>query len=69
MSNIVQLFTNKAVKTRWIAKCYYRNEGTEDLSLQVHDIEEIFELHDKIERGPDWKTLDRVEIYLRENVE
>jgi len=45
---------------RWIATVFYRTElGLIDVD---HDIVELDELADLIECGPDWNTIDRVEI-------
>lgn len=50
---------------RWIATAYYRTDaGIIDVE---HDVEELEELQAIIERGPDWHTLDRIEIKLRTN--
>ena len=43
--------------TRWHAVAYYR---TVNGSLDVHyDLE----LHDRIERGPNWNTVERIEVF------
>ena len=45
---------------RWIATVFYRCEsGLIDVQ---HDLEEIEELHDLIERGPHWDTIDHIHI-------
>ncbi len=45
---------------RWRATVYYRSEsGFVDVS---HDLSEIADLHDLIERGPHWDTIEKVEI-------
>lgn len=50
---------------RWVATCFYRTEnGLIDVD---HAIEELEEIHDLVEGGPDWHTLDRIEIRLRKN--
>jgi hypothetical protein len=50
------------VPPRWSAVVYYR---TPDGLLDVeHVIEELDMLQDLIERGPDFNTIDRVEIRL-----
>lgn len=47
---------------RWQAVVHYRSEtGLVDVA---HDIEEIADLHDLIERGPDWRAIDRIEFRL-----
>ena len=48
---------------RWIATIFYRSEnGIVDV---CHEIEEICDLHDLVERGPDWNAIDRIEIRLQ----
>lgn len=50
---------------RWYVVLYYR---TEDGMIDVeHMIEEIDMLHEIVEAGPDWHTLDRIEIRLSRN--
>jgi hypothetical protein len=45
---------------RWHATVYYRTEaGTLDVH---HDFEEIADLHDLVELGPHWDTIERIEI-------
>lgn len=45
---------------RWIATVHYRMEsGLVDVA---HDMEELDELQDLVERGPHWDTIDRIEI-------
>jgi hypothetical protein len=45
---------------RWHAVAYYRyKKGTVD---KHHDLEELFELHDLIERGPHWDTIEKIEV-------
>jgi hypothetical protein len=49
---------------RWHAVVHYRtDDGTIDVE---HDVEELGELHDLIERGPHWDTIERIEV-LRVN--
>jgi hypothetical protein len=51
--------------TRWKATIHYRtNAGPVDVE---HDIEEIEELQDLVELGPDWNAIDRIEIILRQS--
>lgn len=48
--------------SRWHATIYYRSEtGGVDVD---HDIEEIEELHDIVERGPDWNAIDKIVVTL-----
>lgn len=45
---------------RWTATVFYRSAaGTVDV---VHDLHEIEDLHEIIERGPHWDAIQRVEI-------
>lgn len=45
---------------RWRATVYYRTaRGTVDVS---HDLSELADLHNLVERGPHWDTIERVEI-------
>ena len=47
---------------RWTAVATYRTEaGPVDV---VHEIEELAELQDLVERGPDWNTLVDIRITL-----
>ena len=51
---------NVMPEIRWHAVAYYRYEkGTVDIH---HDLEELFELHDLIEHGPHWDTIEKIEI-------
>lgn len=55
------------VDARWKATATYRSEcGLVDV---VHYIEEIEDLQDLIERGPDWNTLINIEIVLNRTTE
>jgi hypothetical protein len=56
-------YSNKCRDTpRWTATAYYRTDnGIVDVS---HDIMELEDLQNIIERGPDWYALDRIEITL-----
>jgi hypothetical protein len=45
---------------RWNATVYYRSDmGLVDV---IHDIEELEDLHQLVESGPDWNTIDKIEI-------
>jgi hypothetical protein len=45
---------------RWHAIVSYRADaGTLDV---CHDLEELYELHDRIEHGPHWDTVERIVI-------
>jgi hypothetical protein len=47
----------------WIATAVYRS-GRLGLIEVEHHFEELTELHDLIERGPDWNTLAEIVIRL-----
>lgn len=47
---------------RWHATIYYRSE-TGGIDLEC-DFEELEELHDIVERGPDWNTIDKIVVTL-----
>ena len=50
------------MQARWHATIYYRSEtGGVDVE---HDFEELEDLHDIVERGPDWHTIDKVVVTL-----
>jgi hypothetical protein len=47
---------------RWRATIHYRvNGGTVDVP---HDIEELEDLQHIVEAGPNWNTIERIEIVL-----
>ncbi len=50
-----------AVKyVRWTATVWYRSAtGMIDVT---HDVEELEEVHNLVEAGPHWDTIDRIEI-------
>lgn len=51
---------------RWLATIYYRSD---DGGIDVeHDIEELDELQDIVERGPDWHTIDKIVVVLQRSV-
>jgi len=55
----------KKPSERWTATLWYRAaHGL--VEVAVH-FEELEELHDIVERGPDWNTLDRIEVRLTRN--
>ena len=52
----------KSALMRWNVTVWYR---TDNGSIDVmHAIEELENLHDLIERGPDWNAVERIEIKL-----
>lgn len=52
---------------RWTATIEYATEaGPVDVT---HDLEEIADLHDLVERGPHWDTIERIVIVRSGKVE
>jgi hypothetical protein len=52
---------------RWSATIWYRGEaGSVDVT---HDVEELAELQALVEQGPDWNTVDRIEVRLQRRSE
>lgn len=49
--------------SRWLAIIKYR-KGDGILPVPF-DIEELSELEEIVERGPDWNTIDKIEITLQ----
>lgn len=50
---------------RWQASVYYRGEPQDgaDVSIEVvHDLEELADIHNLVEAGPHWDTIERIEI-------
>lgn len=52
------------MSTRWIASITYR--GAHGATVVDYDIEELFDLHDIVEAGPDWRTIMDITIQLME---
>lgn len=47
-------------RIRWTATVYYRAAaGLVDIT---HDLVEIADLHDLVERGPHWDTIERIVV-------
>jgi hypothetical protein len=46
--------------TRWLAVIVYRTDA--GLNPVAHDLEEIADLHELVERGPHWDTIDEIVI-------
>lgn len=45
---------------RWKATVYYRTaNGTVDVE---HELEELADIHDRVEAGPHWDTVEKIEI-------
>ena len=51
---------------RWIATVFYRSDAGEQ--RVEHDLAELSELHDLIERGPHWDTMIEISIVRAELV-
>jgi hypothetical protein len=45
---------------RWMAEIYYQN----GLSPQIVAFEELEELQEIVERGPDWNDIEKIEVHL-----
>lgn len=58
--DLVRLRTETA---RWKATIYYRSDATGMVDVE-HGIEELEELQDIVERGPDWNSIDRIVVVL-----
>ncbi len=50
---------------RWAATIWYRTDRGCGLCGVTHDIEEIEELQNLVERGPDWRAIEKIEIELQ----
>ena len=48
---------------RWIAVVTYRSQELGDIEVQ-HHFEELEELHDIVERGPDWNAIRDIKVTL-----
>lgn len=69
MASIIRLITGKSTMHddlsdstpphRWMAEIYYH-----DAPMEIVTFEELEELHDIVERGPDWNTIDRIVVSL-----
>jgi hypothetical protein len=49
--------------SRWQMSVTYRGGDAGPIVVE-YDIEELFEIHDLIERGPDWNTVMNINIKL-----
>jgi hypothetical protein len=47
---------------RWLATVHYKSE-VGNVPVE-HDIEELEELQELVEAGPDWNTIEKIEIVL-----
>jgi hypothetical protein len=51
---------------RWHALVYYR---TDDGTLMCeYDLEELADLHDRVELGPHWDTIEKIEVFRVKHV-
>lgn len=48
---------------RWLAEIDYRAQG--DVVTVQYDIDELEELQDLVERGPDWNSLIQIRVTLQ----
>jgi hypothetical protein len=47
---------------RWVATIYYRSDkGLVDVDYVIEELEDLQGL---VERGPDWNTIDKIEVRL-----
>ena len=59
--------SRKIDNTRWRVVIYYRTyNGLVDVE---HRIREIRQLHDIVERGPSWDTIEEIKIFRVNHVE
>lgn len=55
----------KSSPARWHARVTYRTRRGP--LIVDHDVEELYELHDLVERGPDWATIENVYVTYSSN--
>jgi hypothetical protein len=48
------------MNARWMAEIYHRN----GLSPEIVTFEELGELQEIVELGPDWNNIEKIEIHL-----
>ncbi len=53
----------RAETARWKATIYYRSDDLGFVDVE-HGIEELEELQDIVERGPDWNAIDKIVVTL-----
>lgn len=49
-------------RIRWHAEVSYRTDKPNNFLLVEHDLSELADLHDLIERGPHWDTVEEITI-------
>lgn len=55
------------MRVRWRAVVWYRaNVGLVDVE---HELEELEDLHDRVEAGPHWDTIERIEVFRTNHVD
>jgi len=55
--------TEKHTDLRWRAVVTYRSIKLGQIDVE-HFFEEIEDLHDIVERGPDWNAIERIDVTL-----
>jgi hypothetical protein len=53
---------NDNSNSRWLVTIHYNSES--GIILVDHDVEELDEIVGLVEAGPDWNTIDKIEISL-----
>lgn len=48
------------ITRQWVVTIWYRTDG--GIVDVVHDVEELCEVAELVERGPHWDTIDKIEI-------
>ena len=54
--------TDETPLIRWHADVHYRTFDDGPLLVE-HDFEELAELHERIELGPHWDTIEKIEVF------
>lgn len=65
MSNIVALRRNAVNPDRWTASITYRSERGP--AVVQYQFEELEDLHQIVEAGPDWHTIEFIDVRLTNN--
>lgn len=63
MSHRAKAVLGTSLPDRWMAEIYYQI-GPDSFDVKTVALEEIEDLDEIIERGPDWNTIDKIEIRL-----
>ena len=67
MSQRAQKIIGHRMADRWMAEIHYRIgqvDGADAVDLVTVSFEEVEDLDEIIERGPDWNTIDQIVITL-----